>query len=195
MQGKIIKGIAGFYYVDVAESGIYECKAKGIFRKEKKKPLVGDNVEIEVLDEKEKTGNLIQILPRKNELIRPAAANVDQALVIFAVRQPDPNYQLLDRFLITMEQQEIPSIICFNKKDLAEQEELDLILYMEFPTSTYSWYMNKQSPDTVRKERNDMLNAILIEAEVIYDDGTEETCYYKIQTGTADNYVLFERNL
>ena len=121
MQGKIIKGIAGFYYVDVAESGVYECKAKGIFRKEKKKPLVGDNVEIEVLDEKEKTGNLIQILPRKNELIRPAAANVDQALVIFAVRQPDPNYQLLDRFLITMEQQEIPSIICFNKKDLAEQ--------------------------------------------------------------------------
>ena len=69
MQGKIIKGIAGFYYVDVAESGVYECKAKGIFRKEKKKPLVGDNVEIEVLDEKEKTGNLIQILPRKNELI------------------------------------------------------------------------------------------------------------------------------
>ena len=67
MQGKIIKGIAGFYYVDVAESGVYECKAKGIFRKEKKKPLVGDNVEIEVLDEKEKTGNLIQILPRKNE--------------------------------------------------------------------------------------------------------------------------------
>ena len=125
MQGKIIKGIAGFYYVEVAESGVYECKAKGIFRKEKKKPLVGDNVEIEVLDEKEKTGNLIQILPRKNELIRPAAANVDQALVIFAVRQPDPNYQLLDRFLITMEQQEIPSIICFNKKDLAEQEELD----------------------------------------------------------------------
>ena len=125
MQGKIIKGIAGFYYVDVAESGIYECKAKGIFRKEKKIPLVGDNVEIEVLDEKEKTGNLIQILPRKNELIRPAAANVDQALVIFAVRQPDPNYQLLDRFLITMEQQEIPSIICFNKKDLAEQEELE----------------------------------------------------------------------
>lgn len=77
----------------------------------------------------------------------------------------------------------------------AEQEELDLILYMEFPTSTHSWYMNKQSPDTVRRERNDMLNAILIEAEVIYDDGTEETCYYKIQTGTADNYVLFERNL
>lgn len=125
MQGKIVKGIAGFYYVDVVESGIYECKAKGIFRKEKMKPLVGDNVEIEVLDEEEKTGNLIGILPRKNQLIRPAAANVDQAMVIFAVRQPDPNYVLLDRFLITMEQQDIPVIICFNKSDLAEEKQLE----------------------------------------------------------------------
>ena len=123
MQGKIIKGIAGFYYVDVVESGIYECKAKGIFRKEKQKPLVGDNVEIEVLDEEEKTGNLVQILPRKNQLIRPAVANVDQALVIFAVRQPDPNFGLLDRFLITMEQQDVPVIVCFNKQDLIQQEE------------------------------------------------------------------------
>lgn len=125
MQGKIIKGIAGFYYVDVVESGIYECKAKGIFRKEKRKPLVGDNVEIEILNEEEKTGNLVQIYERKNELIRPAAANVDQALVIFAVRQPDPNYVLLDRFLIAMEQQEIPVIVCFNKSDLAKEQELE----------------------------------------------------------------------
>ena len=72
MQGKIIKGIAGFYYVHVAGSGIYECKAKGIFRKENKKPLVGDNVEIDVLDEKDMEGSLVRILPRKNELIRPA---------------------------------------------------------------------------------------------------------------------------
>lgn len=125
MQGKIIKGIAGFYYVDVVGSGIYECKAKGIFRKEKKKPLVGDNVEIQVLDETEKTGNLVKIFPRKNELIRPASANVDQALVIFAVRQPDPNYGLLDRFLISMEQQNVPVIICFNKQDLVQEEEAE----------------------------------------------------------------------
>ena len=123
MQGKIIKGIAGFYYVDVVDSGIYECKAKGILRKEKQKPLVGDNVEIEVLDEEEKTGNLVQILPRKNQLIRPAVANVDQALVIFSVRQPDPNFGLLDRFLIAMEQQDVPVTICFNKQDLIQQEE------------------------------------------------------------------------
>ena len=130
MQGKIIKGIAGFYYVNVVESGVYECKAKGIFRKEKKKPLVGDNVEIEVLDEKEKLGNLVRILPRKNELIRPAAANVDQAMVIFAVKQPDPNYGLLDRFLISMEQQQVPTVICFNKQDLAQREEVQKMYHL-----------------------------------------------------------------
>ena len=90
MQGKIIRGIAGFYYVHVAGSGIYECKAKGIFRKENKKPLVGDNVEIDVLDERDREGNLVRILPRKNELVRPAVANVDQALVVFAAAKPDP---------------------------------------------------------------------------------------------------------
>ena len=104
MQGRIIKGIAGFYYVyDVVESVIYECKAKGIFRKEKIKPLVGDLVEYEILDAEEKTGNIIRILPRKNELIRPAVANIDQALVVFAVKKPDPHFNLLDRFLVMME--------------------------------------------------------------------------------------------
>ena len=103
MIGKIMKGIAGFYYVGVAESGVYECKAKGIFRKDKIKPLVGDDVEIEVLNEEEKLGNIVKILPRRSELIRPAVANIDQALVIFAAREPKPNLSLLDRFLVIME--------------------------------------------------------------------------------------------
>ena len=124
MQGKIIKGIAGFYYVYVVESGLYECKARGVFRKEKMKPLVGDNVEIEVLDEIEKTGNIIRILKRKNELIRPAVANIDQALVVFAVTEPKPHFNLLDRFLIMMERKEIPVILCFNKKDIAKETEI-----------------------------------------------------------------------
>lgn len=123
MTGKIVKGIAGFYYVNVVESGIYECKAKGIFRKEKKKPLVGDNVRIEVLNEEEKIGNLVEILPRKNELIRPAVANVDQAVVIFALEDPAPNSALLDRFLLMMKQQEVPVLICFNKQDLVSKEQ------------------------------------------------------------------------
>ena len=124
MQGKIVKGIAGFYYVHVVESGVYECKAKGVFRKDGQKPLVGDNVEIDVLEEEEKTGNIIKILPRKNELIRPAVANVDQALVVFAVTKPKPHFNLLDRFLIMMESKKVPVILCFNKKDIAGNPQI-----------------------------------------------------------------------
>ena len=120
MQGKIVKGIAGFYYVHVVGSGVYECKAKGVFRKENIKPLVGDDVEIEVLDEKDMEGNIMKILPRKNDLIRPAVANIDQALVVFAVTQPEPHFNLLDRFLVMMERKEIPTVLCFNKTDIAE---------------------------------------------------------------------------
>ena len=124
MQGKIIKGIAGFYYVHVVESGLYECKAKGIFRKEKMKPLVGDIVEIDILDETEKKGNITEIIERKNELIRPAVANIDQALVVFAVTKPKPHFNLLDRFLIMMESKSIPVVLCFNKKDIATEPEI-----------------------------------------------------------------------
>lgn len=123
MQGKIIKGIAGFYYVHVAGKGIYECKAKGIFRKENIKPLVGDDVEIEITDAKDFEGNIMEILPRKNSLIRPAVANIDQALLIFAMTKPEPNYNLLDRFLIMMKQQGLECILCFNKKDISNRED------------------------------------------------------------------------
>ncbi len=123
MQGKIMKGIAGFYYVYTGEAGLYACKAKGIFRKEKIKPLVGDDVEIEVTHEEDREGNIIRILPRKNTLIRPAVANIDQALVIFAITKPKPNLPLLDRFLVTMEQRKIPALICFNKEDMVDEEE------------------------------------------------------------------------
>ncbi len=124
MQGKIIKGIAGFYYVHVnclqAPGKIYECKARGIFRKDNRKPLVGDDVELVVIDEEKATGSIEQLLPRKSELIRPAVANVDQALVIFAITKPQPNFNLLDRFLIMMERQDLPCMICFNKMDIDE---------------------------------------------------------------------------
>ena len=125
MQGKIIKGIAGFYYIYAEDGNIYECKAKGIFRKDNLKPLVGDNVEITVLNEEEKEGSVTSILPRRNSLIRPAVANVDQAFLIFAMENPKPNFLLLDRFLIMMEQQEIPVVICFNKKDVGEKKEME----------------------------------------------------------------------
>ncbi|MBO6015360.1 MAG: ribosome small subunit-dependent GTPase A [Lachnospiraceae bacterium] len=127
MRGRIIKGIAGFYYVDAEDGQLYECKARGIFRKEKMKPLVGDLVEIEILDQAERTGNLIRIQERRNQLIRPAVSNVDQALVIFAATSPEPNLNLLDRFLITMEERGIPAVICFNKCDLVTPDQVRML--------------------------------------------------------------------
>ena len=149
MQGKIIKGIAGFYYVHTGEDIVYECKAKGVFRKNKIKPLVGDNVILDVLDEKERKGNIIEILKRKNELIRPAVSNIDQALVIFAAAKPNPNFNLLDRFLIMMERQSVNTIICFNKKDIVTKRNWNslkilicsaaMTLYLRVPKRKMEW--------------------------------------------------------
>ena len=127
MRGKIVRGIGGFYYVKAVsggpESDIYECKAKGIFRKDNRKPLVGDEVILDVLDEEKRLGNISELLPRHSELIRPAVANADQAVVIFSIVKPRPNFNLLDRFLIMMEQQGVDCIICFSKEDLDEKGE------------------------------------------------------------------------
>lgn len=125
MQGKIIRGVGGFYYVHAQDGQIYECRAKGIFRKEKVKPLVGDNVQLSPVQDNEKlAGNVDALLPRKNALVRPSVANVDQAMVVFAAASPKPNLNLLDRFLISMARQQIPVIICFNKIDLTGEEEI-----------------------------------------------------------------------
>ena len=132
MTGKIIKGIAGFYYVHIKDYGIYECKAKGKFRNNKIKPLVGDNVEVDILDSLEKKGNIVKILSRENDLIRPLVANVDQAMIVFAVKKPDPNLNLLDRFLVMMEYQNIETIICFNKIDIGNEK------FMEELKNTYN---------------------------------------------------------
>ncbi len=122
LKGKIVKGIAGFYYVHSEGHGVYECKAKGTFRNKSIKPLAGDYVEFYILDEENKKGSIEQILPRKNSLIRPAVANIDQAVVVFAAASPEPHLNLLDRFLIQMNSQGVPVTIVFNKIDLVERE-------------------------------------------------------------------------
>lgn len=156
MQGKIVKGIAGFYYVNVVESGLYECKAKGVFRKDKLKPLVGDDVKIDVLDEAKKKGNITEILPRKNELIRPAVANIDQALVVFAVARPKPHLNLLDRFLVMMEAKGIPLILCFNKTDIAKDTSIEELLSI-YSTGGYQVIFTS----TVEEENIDELKKLL----------------------------------
>ena len=128
MQGRIVKGIAGFYYVYIETVGIVECKAKGVFRKEKIKPLVGDYAEVDIISEEEKTGNIVDILPRTNSLIRPAVANIDQALIIFALMKPEPNFVTLDKMILQYKYQNIPVVLVFNKEDLVDSEYSDGII-------------------------------------------------------------------
>ncbi|MBE5952740.1 MAG: ribosome small subunit-dependent GTPase A [Lachnospiraceae bacterium] len=145
VNGKIIKGVGGFYYIHLPDNRIFECKAKGVFRNQNIKPTVGDNVLMNIIDEQALTGNISDILPRENSLIRPMVSNVDQAVIIFALSDPKPNFNLLDRFLIMMDRQDVKTIICFNKADLVPYEEADKLKsiyeacgYDVIITSTYS---------------------------------------------------------
>lgn len=125
LKGKIIKSLAGFYEVHTG-AAVFRCRARGIFRALGKKPLVGDDVEIEVTDvvSDPMEGNVTAILQRRNELVRPYVANVDQALLFFAVTQPAPSCNMLDRFLISVSQRNLDAVLCFNKSDLASEEEI-----------------------------------------------------------------------
>ena len=127
LKGRIIKGVGGLYTVDTV-SGSYACKAKGIFRKEKISPLIGDFVEIEIISEQEKEGVIATITPRKNELRRPKVCNIDQALLVFTLTQPAINYDLLDRMIILVEEQGLDIVICINKIDIASKDELDTLI-------------------------------------------------------------------
>ncbi|MCR5387962.1 MAG: ribosome small subunit-dependent GTPase A [Lachnospiraceae bacterium] len=122
MKGRILKSLSGFYYVFNKESGLFECRARGVFRHDGTKPLVGDEVMIDITDEENKKGHVTEVLDRKNSLIRPAVSNVDQALIFFAAKRPDPNLNLLDRFLIALKQQGLDAMICFNKCDTVDDE-------------------------------------------------------------------------
>ena len=126
MKGKIIKGIAGFYYVSEGKN-IYSCKAKGIFRNRGIKPLVGDNVEFDIISENDQEGNIIEILPRTNQIIRPAVANIDQVLLVQSVKKPKPQLLMLDKYLISMSFQKIPVSIVWNKIDLIEDLDKEYI--------------------------------------------------------------------
>ena len=123
MKGKIIKGIGGFYYVKTPE-GLIECKARGKFRHKDMKPMVGDDVEIEISNGK---GVIEDIFERNSQLIRPIVANVTQAFIVFAVKNPDINFDLLNRFLILCEHNNIEAIVCLNKVDLVSEEEKEAI--------------------------------------------------------------------
>ena len=121
--GRIVRSLSGFYDVRIP-AGIVTCRARGILRKENCTPLTGDLVEITLERGK---GMVEKVLPRRNSFVRPAVANIDLALVIFAAAKPQPNFNLLDRFLIMMEYQKVPVTICFNKQDLVSEAEIEEI--------------------------------------------------------------------
>lgn len=124
LEGKIIKGIGGFYYIETSNNKIYTCRARGVFRNQLKTPLVGDNVKIRVSDEKDMEGYIEEIEERKNQLLRPPVSNIDQILIVFSLKNPKINFWLLDKFLIQAESQKLDIVICFNKIDLAKEKEI-----------------------------------------------------------------------
>lgn len=122
MQGIIIKGIGGFYYVEAEDSNIYECKARGIFRKENIKPMIGDRVLITVTTPLH--GSIDRIEPRKTELTRPPVANIDTLIIVSAAKDPDPDFYLTDKLLLIAELKGITPALCVNKTDLESPEKI-----------------------------------------------------------------------
>ena len=116
LEGIIIKGIGGFYYVKTNE-GIIECRARGVFREENITPLVGDKVKIKISEE-DGSGYIVDIDERKTQLLRPAVANVTQAILVMSIKSPDINSWLLDKFLLMSEYQGLDVVVCINKYDL-----------------------------------------------------------------------------
>lgn len=157
LQGKIVKGIGGFYYVDT-ENGVYECRARGIFRKDKITPLVGDRVKISIVDEESKKGVVEEIDKRDTELIRPPIANVDKALIVFAVKNPRPHLSLLDRFIVLAEKENLEIVIVLTKADLDDDNTLEKITsiyelsgYKVIPVSNKT----KLNIDAIKEELKD----------------------------------------
>ena len=128
-SGIIVKGIGGFYYVE-AQNKLYECKARGIFRKEEIVPLPGDQVVISIIDAEKRLGIIDEILPRSSLLIRPAVANINQVVMVIAAKSPSPDMMLLDKLLITAEYKDLKSIICINKVDLDPEGKFRNIVEM-----------------------------------------------------------------
>ena len=121
IEGQIRKALSGFYYV-ASEGKIHQTRARGNFRKKKLTPLVGD--EVVFSSEENSEGYILELLPRKNELVRPPVANVDQGVVVTSLVEPNFSYNLLDRFLVTLENKYIHPIIYLSKTDLVADQAL-----------------------------------------------------------------------
>ena len=139
MKGLITKGIAGFYYVDTPE-GVFQCKARGIFKKEDVTPHVGDYVEMDITDDVDDEGVINEILPRKNVFVRPPVSNIDMLVIVVALEDPEPNTEIIDKLLVIAELAEVEALVVINKSDLKDEDPMELISIYEhlYPTMTVS---------------------------------------------------------
>lgn len=159
MVGYILKGIGGFYYVETDE-GIFECKAKGKFRKERITPVAGDKVEITLRDLQENT--IDAILERKNKLVRPPVANIDKLMIIVSVSSPLPNTLIVDKLTVIAEKNNIEPVIVITKADLGEEKADEL--YNIYSSTGYRTYVfsseDKRNVELIRKEFSNCLTAL-----------------------------------
>jgi len=149
-SGQITKALSGFYYVTDSSGETYQTRARGVFRKKKVTPLVGDYVEFE-LDENNE-GIIKEIFERKNKLSRPAVSNIDLGVIITSVVEPDFTTQLLDRFLVHLEYNHIHPVIYFTKTDLLTGNELEVIKSFKFYYESIGYTCIIPNEDTIYSE-------------------------------------------
>ncbi|MCT4612032.1 MAG: ribosome small subunit-dependent GTPase A [Clostridia bacterium] len=149
--GKVIKAISGFFYVDY-EGQIYECKGKGKLKKDKIIPFVGDDVEFEVINDKTKKGIIEKVLERENSLVRPPVSNVDQVVIVFAIKNPTPNYLVLDKIIAIAESKGVEVTICINKIDLDDTGEYEKF-YNRYKNVGYEVFKLSATSDNDLKEK------------------------------------------
>lgn len=156
-NGTIIKGIGGFYYVEAADE-IYECKARGVFRKEKLSPLVGDKVTISINENAENT--IDEIMPRKNALTRPPVVNIDNLIIVVSTVEPKPSTLVIDKLIAVAEHKNIEPIIVITKSDLASAQEIfDIYTLAGFKTIIVS-NETKNGVDEVKAVLKDKISAL-----------------------------------
>ncbi|QSX06856.1 ribosome small subunit-dependent GTPase A [Sedimentibacter sp. zth1] len=161
LQGRIIRGVGGNYYVDT-ENGLIECRARGLFRNQNIKPLVGDNVLIRLTEENKNYGYVEEINERKNEMKRPAVSNVDQIIIVFAVKNPEPSFLLLDKLIIAAEVNKLNPIICFNKADLVDDEYFEKIIDIYKSTDYQIIFTSKYKPELLENFENILKDKITL---------------------------------
>lgn len=153
IEGVIIRGVGGNYYVDIGKE-IIECRARGLFRVQNIKPLVGDKVLIRLTTENKETGYIEEIKNRMNEIKRPSVANVEQLLIFFAVSNPEPSFLLLDKLLIAAETNKLKPIICFNKSDLCSDERKKQLSDIFVNTGYKVLFTSKKNEITIENLKN-----------------------------------------